>query len=129
MAYTVAVIAGAIHNREIFMAKLGGTVEADIEAIDDPELVVAQIDARNNPGEDVTLRLYVEPAPTLGTDAAEVWLRCKAGKLIIYHFPRPIIFGSGATGAISAICVKEQGGFTGNTSPSGQVDILLGLID
>lgn len=80
------------------------------------------VDCRNNPNEDVTFRLYdASSAPTVGTDAAEVWVQGKRGQLIEYEWPVGIPFGTG----FSAATVKGAGGTGGSTNPSGIVKIEL----
>lgn len=91
------------------------------EAFASATLFSIVVDCRNNPNEDVTFRLYDNAAPTVGTTAAEVWVRGKRGQLIEYEWPIGIPYGTG----LSAATVKGAGGTGGSTDPSGIVKITL----
>ena len=85
-----------------------------------------QIDARNNPGEDVYVRIYNSSSVTVGDDDAEVVLPCRKGTTIEWWFPP---FGIPFTTGISLLACKDKGGAPGSlTSPSGVVNVRM-LID
>lgn len=124
MAHTTAKVGGD-YNRDIFIENLGSVAETDLGGMNadtSSELHVIDIDARNNTGQDVTVRIHDATSVSVGADDAEVCVRCKAGEQISYNFSPGIPFAT----AQSAVCVTEKGAKSGNTAPSGQVDVRIG---
>jgi hypothetical protein len=79
-----------------------------------------EVDARNNPGEDVYVILYNTAlgGVTVGTTDAYECFWGPAGKKTPYLSLKGHAYGT----AITAACVKEAAG-TGNTAPSGVVKV------
>lgn len=124
MAHTTAEVGGD-YNRDIFIEDLKNVAETDLggmNASTSSELHVIDIDARNNPGEDVTVRIHNATSVSVGTDDAEVCVRCKKGEQISYDWSPGIPFAT----AQSAVCVREKGAKSGNTAPSGTVSVRIG---
>ncbi len=125
MAHTTAVVSGADYNRDIFIEDLKSTAEPDLGAMGNSEVHAIDIDARNNPGEDVTVRIHNATTVAVGTDDAEICVRCPKGEQISYTWDDGIPFVT----AQSAVCVTEEGAKGGDTSPSGQVDVRIAAKD
>lgn len=103
---------------------LDNTPQQDVFPDFDSTLFVkaVDIDATQNPGEDVSVKLFDAASITLGTTDAHLVLKGKAGRITPYVFPGPgIDFPSGP--AVSLACVKEAGAQEGTTSPSGVVAV------
>jgi len=81
-----------------------------------------EIDCRDNPNENVTLRLFDSTSsPTVGTTDAHAWFPGIRGQITSYAFPYGIRFPTG----VSAAVVQGQGGTAGDVNPSGTVRVQL----
>lgn len=91
----------------------------------DSTLYGVEIDARENPGEHVFLRIFDHAAPTLGTTDAHVLLRCLKGLKTSWYFKRGIPFVVGMSVAVTI----SPGATSGADPPTGQVDVRLAVKD
>ncbi len=131
MSFSTEKIAGAKEDLIVDMPSKGdpvgvnATPEVDLTAAiiaTDHRLYGVVVDCRDNPNEDVTLRLYDQTtSPTVGTTDAHAWFSGIRGQLSEYEFPFGVRFPTG----ISAAVVKGQGGTGGDENPSGTIRVTL----
>jgi hypothetical protein len=106
------------------IAALNATPQSNIYG--GPSIVFGvDIDAEQNTGEDVFVKFYDLLAPTVGTDDAEMVLKCPSGAKQSYVFPRGIPMATG----LSVACVTEKGGGAGTTNPTGTVSVVIHAAD
>lgn len=82
-----------------------------------------RVNATQNPAEDVYVRFFDHATPTVGTTAAELLIPCKRGRDLTWEIPRGIAFGT----ALSVATVQNKGATSGNTDPSGIVDVVIDM--
>lgn len=118
-------VAPNIANRLLKVTGANATPVNHVTALADSIMRVVEIDARENPGEQVYLRIYAATSPTVGTTAAEILLPCPKGKKKTYYFPLGVIIPTG----ISLAVVKNAGGTSGADNPTGTVNLRILISD
>lgn len=92
----------------------------------DVTLMAIQVDCGKNTAEDVSIRMYDNAAPTVGTDDAEHVVKGYKGKNKEFRVtPYGVVFDT----ALSIAATQEAGGTGGTTDPSGKVNVTLFLKD
>jgi len=133
MSFSTTRITGAketlvvsIPAEEDFAASANATPETNVSAFATSKFYKATIDALNNPGEDVTLRLYdLATAPAVGTTPAHIWLKGTRGEETNYDYPIGIKFTAG----IGVAVVQGAGGTGGAVNPTGIVKVKISVTD
>lgn len=128
MSFSTIVVAGAKEDLVVSIPAEGeavganATPETNVTATATPRLYGIVVDCTDNPNENVTVRLYDDAGtPTVGTDAAHVWVPGIRGKKTEYEWPIGIPFTAG----IGAATVKGIGGTGGSDNPTGTVRVTL----
>ena len=131
MSFATTRISGAKHDLIIEIPNPGDatganvTAEQNVTATTTPKLYGFLIDCLDNPGEDVTVRLYDnggDPDPAGGSALAHVWMPGIRGRVLEVEFPVGIPFTAGM--AVAAV-KGAGGGGAGTSSPSGLVKVTL----
>jgi hypothetical protein len=115
-------VGGAKEDTRILIGGASATADNDINSGSAATLYRARINATNNPTEDVYLRLYDAAAPGVSDDS-EVLLPARKGTDITWEIPRGVTFAT----ALSIRVVTNKGASSGNTSPTGTVDVILDI--
>ena len=113
---------------------MNATVETLIEGAATTDIYCIEVDATENPGQDVTIRFWNDLAGnvTVGTTDAEFWVRAAKGQLTTIECAAdPRSAGGPLVGVtvgrtnndVSVACMQEKGGTSGATSPSGTVKV------
>lgn len=119
MATQKTVYTSSLGNISYKASNLGATPKNGIST-GGATLFEINIDARQNPGEDVYFCAYNLASPTVGTSQPEIVGWCKAGKKQSYVCPRGYVLGTD----LSIAATQEKSG-SGTTNPSGIVDVEL----
>ena len=96
---------------------LNATSQNDVGGASNTRIYSIEIDATANTGEDVSFKLWDNAAPTVGTTAPNMTMRCPKGTKKTWLCKRGQLFTD-----VSIACTKEKGQ-AGTTSPSGTVDV------
>jgi hypothetical protein len=122
-------VGGADYNYDIFIEESTSTVDYNPGLMGaTPTIFVVQIDARNNTGENVVVRLYDESSsPTVGTTPAHMLLPCPKGKKVTWHF----LEGETWTATLGVATIAygssgSPGATSGTDSPTGKVSVRIG---
>lgn len=100
------------------------TPESDVTAATGSKFFWGEIDARDNPNEDVILKLYDKATtPTVGTDHPHIALPGKRGKITQHKMPVGVVF----TNDINAAVCQAPGATAGSSNPTGIVKVRLGI--
>ncbi len=114
----IALPSGGIGSYEI---QIPDATSSPLNAISGGSLKVygVDIDARDNPTEDVYFKLWNAATATPGTDDEYMGLIGKAGRVTPYLFPRGKEFSTN----ISVACTTQAIGSASATSPTGTVRV------
>lgn len=118
-------VPSALANLLVKFVALSTTPRNNVTDTASSTLYGVEIDARENPGEHVFLRIFDHATPTLGTTDAHVLLRCLKGLKTTWYFKRGIPFVVGMSVAVTI----SPGATSGADPPTGQVDVKLAVKD
>ncbi|KKN40373.1 hypothetical protein LCGC14_0734250 [marine sediment metagenome] len=117
----IALPSGGIGTFEIQILNGTSTPANAIAGANNKKIYAVDIDARDNPTEDVYQKFWDAASATPGTDDEYMGLLGKAGRVTSYLFPR----GKNFATDISTATTKEAIGNASATSPTGTVKVYL----